>query len=254
MHRRWPAFFSRARAGGTAIPCADLWLAIVLLVGGFVNAPVSAGLATSDGEGSRVSFRVEVQREVTPDRMRVRLRATAEAETPATVQAEINARMQEAHRFLASHENLTVGTGQYRIQPVYRKERIVAWRGSQDLVLEGGDFVQLADVMGRLQAQGLAVQEVRYLISEPLRRRIESDLVDEAVAAFRARARQLATDFGARRHEVIEASVNAGGHVPPVRPLLRAQALESTVAAPPVLAPGTQRLSVTVSGSIRLAY
>ncbi|HHH45990.1 MAG TPA: DUF541 domain-containing protein [Thiotrichales bacterium] len=230
------------------------WLAALLLIGWIVNAHVPAGAAPAEGEGSRVSFRVEVQREVTPDRMRVRMRATAEAEQPARVQNEINARMQAARRVLESSEGITVGTGQYRIHPVYRKERIIGWRGSQDLLLESGDFARLAEVMGRLQAQGLAVQEVSYLISEPLRRRIESDLVDEAVAAFRARARQLATDFGARRHTVIEASVSTGGHAPPVRPLLRAQALEAADAVPPVLAPGTRRLSASVSGSIRLAY
>ena len=223
---------------------------LLVFVTGLWQAPAMA----EKTEQARVAFRVEVEREVHPDRMYLRLRAQAQADTPAAVQQAVNDAMQSAHRQLAGFEGISASTGQYRVHPVYRKERIVGWRGSQDMVLEGGDFARLAEAMGRLQSSGLAVQEVRYLVSAPLRHRIEGELVGEAVAAFRARARQLVDDFGAHGYRLIQADVSTSSQMPPVRPVMRAQFAEGTAATPPVLAPGTRRLSAAVRGTIGLDF
>ncbi|WJW74758.1 SIMPL domain-containing protein [Thiohalobacter sp. IOR34] len=226
-----------------------LWIGLLLLVGGTVGAAQPP--AREAGPYQRLRFQVAVSEAVANDRMQVRLAAEAEGEAPDAVAAEINRRMQWALDQARLQPGLELRSGNYSISPLYRKDRPPRWRGTQDLWLEGSDFERLARLLGRLQAR-LQVKSIRFQLAEATRQRIETRLVDEAVAAFRARAEQLQRDFGAAGYLLVEAALDTGGAGRPPAVALRAQAMAAEALPPPALAAGETRLRVGMSGVIEL--
>lgn len=238
------ARFRLGAPSGRARGCIGLLCVLGMLV-------ATARAETPTPPTGRITFEVRLHREAVADRMVVRLEARVRGEDPSQVQERLNARMQAARRSAGSDSGLTITTGSYRLRPAYRKGQPAGWVGTQELILEGSDLARLAVVMGRLQGLGLAVVDVHSRLSPALRRRLEGALVEEAVAAFRARARRLARAFGARGYTLLEARVVPEGAEAPVRPLLHVQQRSGPGTAP-VLLPGRLRLGVRIQGSIRL--
>jgi len=221
---------------------------ILLLLLGLWAGPLLA--ADAPAEDGRIQFQVTETEAVANDRLRVMLQAEAEQGTPDQVADAINRTMTWALERARAVDGVTVQTGEYSIVPMRYKDRPLRWRGSQQLWLEGSDVTAIAGLMATLQGR-LQVRSTRFLLSDAARAEVESRLIDRAVAAFRARAAQLARAFGAAGHRLHEAQVITAPQtaVPMVR--ARAMAMEADVATPGLEA-GESRVQVTVSGSILL--
>jgi predicted secreted protein len=87
-------------------------------------------------------------------------------------------------------------------------------------------------------------------VSPERRRKVEDELVVEALQAFQARAELVSKSFGASGYRLVEVHVGTGGGGPP-RPMMRTMAADAEM-APPAIEGGTSELSASANGSIEL--
>jgi len=155
-----------------------------------------------------------------------------------------------------SPDALSAQTGGFQLYPRYGSNgRISGWQGSAQVILSGNDAAKVSQAAGKLQP--LNITQVRYGLSRALRDKHEASLTTEAISQFRARARQIATDFGMKGHTLGTASVSStdpnfeGRPMPMMAMQAKSSAAPMADAALPVM-PGKGVLTITVSGEVVL--
>jgi predicted secreted protein len=91
-------------------------------------------------------------------------------------------------------------------------------------------------------------------VSPTRQKEAEDELIGQAIADFRSRARRVAEAFGKAEFRIVDVNVNTGNRIPePRRYAARGMAMaEAAAAPPPVFESGTRDLQVTVSGTVEL--
>jgi predicted secreted protein len=219
------------------------WLGCLAATGAF---------AAEDRPNRRVGFSVERSSEVANDWVTAVLAVTHEDPSAAEVAARINRDMGWALDLAKRRSALRARSGGYSTLPVHDPKRgsVRHWRGTQELVLESGDVAALTALVGELQER-LQLQSLAFSVSPERRRKIEEELVVEALEAFQARADLVRRTFGAAGYRLVEVHVGTGGGPPPVRPLMRAMAADAEI-APPAVEVGTSEITATANGAIEL--
>jgi predicted secreted protein len=203
-----------------------------------------------------VSFMASSTIEVTKDLLAVSLQVTREGPDAAGVQAALkqvlDAALAEAKK-TAQSGALDVRTGQFSIYPRYgRDNRISGWQGTAEMVLEGRDNARVAQAAGRIK--DMNITGTGYAISRDLREKHESDVTAQAIAKYRARAGEIAKQFGFAGYALREVNVSAqdmGGPQPVPMMTSRARAMDAAETALPT-EPGKGTITATVQGSIQL--
>jgi len=196
----------------------------------------------------RLQLSATASRQVVPDRIQVRLYAQAEGRELPALADEVNRRIRKAVERARREPGLVVESRGYSTSPIYHDRRRTGWRVRQTILLRGSDPAAIGKLLGRLQEE-LALEGLAWEISPRLREQVLAGLRREAVDRFRVKARALAKAFGYRGYRLVQASVNDGGRQPGPVPL-RAMAMQAERVQPPTLAPGEQRLSVTIAGTV----
>jgi predicted secreted protein len=201
----------------------------------------------------RVSFQVERSREVANDWMQAVVGITDEDADAAALADRVNRTMQWALETARRESRVKVESGGYHTFPVQEQGRLRRWRARQELVLEGADQRALGELLGRLQER-LQLLSLGFTPSPESRRRAEDELIAEALAAFKARARLVQEQLGASSHQIVHLSLDTGGGVELRPQLVRGMAMESAAAAvaEPALEGGTTRIEVRASATIEL--
>jgi predicted secreted protein len=222
-----------------------------------LGAAALAGAARADdscgtcGAQHRARFQVESSSDVENDWITAVVGVTAEDASSAALADRINRDMSWALEQARAESRVKAKSGGYQTYPVNEQGHLRRWRASQQLVLEGSDSAAITRLVGALQAR-LQLVSFQFSVSEERRRKVQEELVEEALAAFRARAALVAKGFGASGYTLDEVSVETGSPGYPM-PMMRAQ-MEGARAdvAPPAVEAGTSRVTVTVQGSIVL--
>jgi predicted secreted protein len=226
---------------------AGLALGVALLAG----AARADDCCKACGAQHRARFQVESAREVENDWITAVVGITAEDANAAALADRINRDMSWALEQARAESRVKAKSGGYQTYPVNEQGHLRRWRGNQQLVLEGSDSAAITRLVGALQGR-LQLVSFQFSVSEERRRKVQEELVDEALAAFRARAALVAKGLGASGYALDEVSVETGSPGYPM-PMMRAQ-MEMTQAnvAPPAFEAGTSRVTVTAQGSIVL--
>jgi predicted secreted protein len=204
---------------------------------------------------NRVSFSVERTREVENDWLTAVVGATHEDTDPVAVAERINADVSWAVDTAKGSAGVKVRTGGYTTRPIEDPKRaeLRRWRGSQTLVLEGADARLLSQLLGKLQAR-VQLQSIAFSVSPERRRAVEDELVDEALAAFRARAERVRAKLGAKGYEIVALAIDTGGGGPPI-PVQRGMvAMAEYDRPPPPLESGTSLLQAGAHATIELSF
>ena len=187
---------------------------------------------------------------VANDRMHAWVRAEAESADAAQAGNDVNARMARALARAKGVRGIEASTSGYSTYPIEAKDRAPRWRVSQTLTLESGDFLALAALVSRLQADdGLLVSGMSFSVAPATQRKTENDLIGQAIRTWQERAQVAAQGFGGAswRPGHVAIQTNEGGRP---QPMMRAQALSA--AAPVNVEGGRSDVSVTVSGEVIL--
>jgi predicted secreted protein len=203
-----------------------------------------------------INFSATSTLEVTKDLLTVNLQATREGTEAATVQSQLkqvlDAALAEAKK-TAQPGALDVRTGQFSISPRYGRDgRINGWQGMAELVLEGRDTARVAQAAGRIKDMNMA--GTGYSLSRELHDKHEAELTAQAIQKYRARAADMAKQFGFSSYVLREVHVSAqepGFPVPMVKTMMRSSAASDMAESLPTEA-GKGTLSATVQGSVQL--
>lgn len=148
---------------------------------------------------------------------------------------------------------MEVHTGAFSLQPRYGNDgKINGWSGSTELVLEGMDFARISGAA--VKAQPMTINNLNFNLSRAARTKLEDQARKLAIESFKAKAADMAKDFGFRDYALREVSVSAADQSPGPRPRMMAMSSRAVVAdaAPLALESGKSLVLVTVSGAIQL--
>ncbi len=198
---------------------------------------------------NQVHFQADSSEQVTNDLMRAVLWVQLEDSNPSSLARQINDSMDWALSQARDYKDIKSRTTAYNTTPIYYKNEFKSWRGSQELVLEGGDFEGMAKLVGQLQAR-LQVRSMGFTVSPETRRMVQDELLDKALEAFRARAERVRKSMGSSGYRLVSLNINTGGQSPMPMPMMRmaAMAEDSSVA----VAGGESTLGVSVDAVIQL--
>lgn len=199
----------------------------------------------------RVTLSASAASEVANDRLVAELFAQEEGQDPAALAAQVNGQISEGIEKARQAPDVRVRTLDYRTQPVYRNNRVDGWRVSQAIRIESADNEAMSELIGKLQQQ-LSVRSIGYSVSPGERKAAEDRLIEDAIAAFGARAERITAAFGRSRYRLVDVRVDTSGGMAPPRPYAARAMVMSEAAPPPALESGTSELRVEVSGSIEL--
>ena len=201
----------------------------------------------------QVSFRVESARDVPNDWLAATLGVDEEGSDAAALAARVNRRMAEALALAKQDAELEVSSGAYQTQPVYDRGKLVRWRASQDLVVEGASVDAITELVGRLQAQGLLLRGVSFSVAPETRKRVEDELIVEALTAFRERAGLISRGLGRRGWNLMSLAIGEPGMPIPYLQQGRTMAMEAADAAvPPALESGKSTLRISIDATVEV--
>jgi uncharacterized protein len=133
-----------------------------------------------------------------PDEIAASLRAEAAAPEPASAQETVNRMMAQALDTARRTKGVTATTGQYAVwllpapSPVSAPAPAPAWQASQGLDLSAQDGPALLALVGALQKQGLAVQQLGWRLSSSAARAARDQALHQALGGLRERAEEAA--------------------------------------------------------------
>ena len=216
--------------------------------------PAAAQTAPSrDADGfTTLVLSESAQRDVRRDRVRVSLRAEEVGADPAAVQAAINRRMTAALERARGVATVRVETGGYWVGEERREGAPARWRGNQTLTLVATDPAPALALAGELQQAGMLAAGIGWDLTPDAQRKVEDELVTEALARLRARA-----DMVAREMNLVVARIGRMwvGDAATDRPMPMARGAPmamSAAAALPVAEAGDQTVRVAVRAEILL--
>jgi len=217
-------------------------------------APVAlAQPVAPSGAGTQLELAAETSREVANDLMTATMVVEGNDANPAALATLLNRTTAEALRAAAEFREVKARSGGSQTYPVYdRANRQTGWRGRAEVRLESRDFQQMAQLVARLQGS-MQLAGIAFGVSPELRRQTENELINEAVAAFRARADITTRALGARGYRIKRLAITNSGAFPPPRPMARmAASAVAEAAAPPVFEGGTSQVQVGAQGTVEV--
>jgi predicted secreted protein len=197
-----------------------------------------------------ISISAKAEREVPNDLMRVQLMVEHQANKAKDVSQKVNADM--AWALAQLKQGLKYETQQYNTYPVYEKTKIKAWRASQQLMVQSENFEQLSNIILVLQNK-LQVKNMSFEPTKKTRKKVEDELVAEALDAYKSRASLVQKNMQAKSYKVVNMQVNTQGNYSPMyRSQPRMKMAMSVAEAAPAVKGGNSTLSVNVNGQIQL--
>jgi len=202
---------------------------------------------------NQVELQAEASREVQNDLMTANLYAEASDPSAAKVADQLNRVTAEALKTAGAEKAVKARSGYSQTYPVNdRNGKVTGWRGRSEIRLESKDTRAMAALVGRLQST-LQLSGVSFSVSPELRRQVENELINEAVAAFKSRADIAAKAIGGRAFKIRRIGLNTGGMQPSPRPMLaRGMAAQSAEVSTPVFEAGTSVVNVVAAGTVEV--
>jgi predicted secreted protein len=193
--------------------------------------------------------------EVTKDLLNVAMSVTREGQDAAAVQSQIkqalDAALAEAKKAVRPGQ-LEVQTGNFSLYPRYApKGGINGWQGTAELVIEGRDMPAIGQLTGRITTMTIA--RVGYSLSRELREKVEGDVSAQAITRYRAKAAEVAKQFGYGGYTIREVNVNTGEPIMyAAAPMLRAKTMSASTDESLPIEAGKGTVTVTVNGTVQL--
>jgi len=197
-----------------------------------------------------VELSSEASRPAVNDQVRATVAAEATGTTPGELSRQVNSQISEALKIAKSYPAIRTQSGSTATYPVYAKGgKIESWRMRSELSLESGDAASVSELLGKLQVS-LGVSSLLLQPSPETRKKVESEAMIDAIAAFKGRAKVIADALG-MNYRIKQLSVSTSGRV--VQPMFRGAAKTMAMdAAPMPLEAGESQVNATVSGQIEL--
>ncbi|GAB3250012.1 SIMPL domain-containing protein [Chitinimonas naiadis] len=202
-----------------------------------------------------ISLQAEARRDVPNDLAQATLYVEFSDASAATLSDKLNRAATDALKIAKAYPGVKASSGNNNVYPVYNnKNKADGWRGRADIRLESTDFKAVAELIGKLQ-NNMQLDGMSFGVAPATREKVETELIDEAVKAFRGRADVVKKSVGGKGYKLVNISVNTSGSYP--QPMARprmyaAKAMMSAEVAAPPMEGGDSQVVVGVAGSIQV--
>lgn len=190
----------------------------------------------------------------TNDEMVVHLNADQSGTEVGPLNDKVLAALRKALDAAQGVKDVKARVGSVNTMPVYDKEgQRTSWRVVGTVILEGTDLKATGDLAGKL-GQDLHLASVQYRLTPARRAEAENRLIDEAAAAFRARADRATKALGFQAFDLktVNVQTSTSGPRPPM-PMMMKSAMARDAAVESVPADGGDAtIDVTMMGTVRL--
>lgn len=176
-------------------------LALVLLAVPFVLAAQPADLSATPN--NRVSFAVEVQKEVPMDVLQVRVFVQEEGKDLKALHKTVNEKINAALNKIKAQENVTMQRNQRNTTVRYNeKGQKNGWIERADFVLESKDFYILSQLVDEISDQ-LSIDSVQSLLSAEAKAQLEDEMTQALLIKFRHKAELIQTGLQAKEYRLV---------------------------------------------------
>jgi len=197
------------------------------------------------------SLSAEAVTEVARDTVRITLAAEVSDSAQADVASALTEKVDSVMKQARGREGIKTYSGNYQVWPMNDKDgRISNWRGRAEIILESTDFEAVSRLASEVSDR-MPITNLAFSVAPRERARYEAELMQEAAEAFRSRAEALAKAFGYASYSIREIQLGGSGaaYQPEAR---RMMAMAADAAASVPLEGGTERISLSVQGTIFL--
>lgn len=227
-----------------------------LFLSGLLALGAMPALAADPVQHNVVDLQAAADREVANDLMTAVLYAEQNDPGAQQAAAAVNRALAEGLRIAREYPVVKVRTGNNQTLPVYggggssgRGTQLQGWRGRGEIRLETRDFAAGAALIGKLQGT-LQLGGISFGVAPDTRKKVEDELIGEAIAAYKSRAELVKAALGGNGYRIQHINLNTGYSGPPV-PRMMAMADKASYVPPPVEG-GTSTVNVQVSGAIEV--
>jgi len=219
----------------------------------------SAQAEQSGADGERrnhVQLSAFAQRAVTNEEISVTLATEHRGRKPAELARLANEDLAWATELIDRKKSVTVVAGNYQTFPLYEQKRQdkPTWQLVQEIVVRSQSIADVTELLGELQSR-LQIRGTQFSITPQTRRKVENELIEDAMSAFHERAAVIGRTMPTSRYEIVEININTGSSsVPDYRMHRGAVAMETMqmdagMAAPTVEA-GQATIAVHINGTV----
>lgn len=203
---------------------------------------------------TELELTASAQREVANDQVDATLYVQDRQAQPGPLADRLNRVVAQAQASARAYPDVAVSTGSYASWPDYGKNgTIQGWQGRAEIHLKSRNFVQCAQLVAHLQ-KSMLLQGVDFSVSSETRKKVEQQMLPEAIGQLQATAQVAARALGKSRVSVKALQVGSGGNAP--RPMMALMAKRGSADAEAVAVPdwqaGQSVLQMQVSGKLEL--
>jgi uncharacterized protein len=226
------------------------------------------GLELKEGE-TLINLSATETMKLKQDLLVASLRIEADAKTAKDVQDKINKKMAEAMSIAKAEPSLKVSTGHYSVynydpnpspNPAENTPERVAkrtvWKGQQTIDIQSKNAKALLDVVGKIQEQGFAMNQLVYTLSDEQQEAYKDSLIALALKKIKERAALVAKTLDKGKYNIVEVNIDNAMPFQPMPVMMKmerggAMMADAAMAAP--VAEGTeQQVSMTVNARVIL--
>ena len=212
----------------------------------------SAVFAAEHGETllNVVNFQAQASREVSNDIINAVLTIEMTDNDPKKLAESVNEAMGRAIKVAQTYKSVKLKSGDYQTYPVYDKNKLIQWRARHELRVESANTEDVTTLIGKLQ-DSMQLSRMAFSVSPEARRKIENELITEAITAFKQRAMLISASFNAKTYKIKECNISSGEST--FRPEMAVRSLSASMreaSVSPAVEPGTSTLTINAAGSI----
>ncbi len=203
-----------------------------------------------------VNLEVQATGEATTDRMQATVALSLDGPHLSRLAAQVNQRLHKALDVLRRQQAVQYGSTGYQTEPVYEypKEggpKQTGWRIIATLQLSSQDTGAMGELLSQLQASGLVVQGLGFILSQNRRDQLENQLTAQGLERFRQRCQLVSQALDGTGYRIVQLRIKASA--PPTEPAPRLSVRAMAADAAPLPAtPSQQEMIVQVSGQIEI--
>jgi uncharacterized protein len=199
--------------------------------------------------GTVLNLSVTAVVKVAPDQLIAELAAVATMPSAVEAQRRVNEMMAQAKTIAAGAPGVSVAFRSYTVG--YADEKKTRWTAQQILELKtGGDGAALLNLVGRLQATGLALDALDWQVSEGKIEQARREATIQALKSLQSGAGEDAKALGLEVDRL--KTVSLDGALPYPRHAARAVAMVAAATPPPSATPEAQDAVATARAEVVL--
>lgn len=225
-------------------------LLLTLLLPCLLAAATTQAADPAKSQGTIVELTAEASRTAPNDLARASAYVEAAESTSKEVAARVNAATAQALEMAKAYSSIKVQSAGSRTWPQYDKNgRIVGWHMRSDLQLESRDMSALSELLGKLQSL-MGISQIQLTPATETRIKAENAAIVDALSAFEARAKLIASSMRGR-YRIRQINITTPGSRRPV--FFPAAATKANIASDTMpIEVGETQLTVTITGQIEL--